>query len=507
MEQFRTYVYAIQKENFHVINTLSEQLKEYFADASEFVLSGGRMDSLFKPIENLILMMDMVPPETMNKLHEMAKLMVSTGLEKECYNVYSSCRREWLEGLVKQLLGLENLTIEDVNKISWNDLKHQIRSWIKASKVALKILFPTERRLCDLIFFGFSTVANLSFTEVCWGCTIHLLNFSEAAANRSRSPDLLFTILDMFETLRDLIPEFESLFCDQFSVSLRNEANTTLKKLAKAIVEIFMELENVIRQDLAKTAVPDGGIHPLIRYTMKYLCLICDYRPTLEQVFEDHGHLLREYPKLDDSVPSSSSLSLHMDRIMEVLESNLIAKSKIYKDSALGYVFLMNSNEYILQKTKNNDIRKLLSDDVIQKHKANVLYNYDQYRRSSWQQVMRFLKWDNNGSVSPKMVVKSMKKKLKSFNILFEEICRVQSLWFILDEHLKEDIITNIKKKLLPMYGNFIGMFQKSVEELGKHADKYIMYGMEDVEARLDDLFRGSSASTDRCSKVFWKTI
>ncbi|PNY13886.1 exocyst complex component 7-like protein [Trifolium pratense] len=147
-------------------------------------------------------MMDMVPPETMNKLHEMAKLMVNTGFEKECYNVYSSCRRECV-----------------------------------------------------------------------------------AAANRSRSPDWLFTILDVFEILWDLIPEFESLFCDQFCVSLRNETNTTLKKLAKAIVEIFMELENVIRQDLAKAAVPEGGIHPIIRYTMKYLCLICDYRPTPEQVW------------------------------------------------------------------------------------------------------------------------------------------------------------------------------------------------------------------------------
>jgi hypothetical protein len=31
-------------------------------------------------------------------------------------------------------------------------------------------------------------------------------------------------------------------------------------------------------------------------------------------------------------------------------------------------------------------------------------------------------KMDNNGSVTPKIVEKSMKKQLKSFNILFEEI-------------------------------------------------------------------------------------
>ncbi|KAK2430436.1 exocyst complex component EXO70B1 [Trifolium repens] len=351
VEQLRTCVYAIQKENFHVIDTLLEQLKEYFVDASELVLSQGSMRESFKQIENWNLLMDVVPPETIKNLHEATKLMVSTGFEKECYNVYSSSRREWLEGLMEQLLGLENLTIEDVNKISWNDLKDQIRRWEKASKVALKILFPAERQLCNLVFFGFSTVTDLSFTEVCRGCTNYLLNFGDAVANGSRSPERLFKILDMFETLRDLVPEFESLFCDQYSVSLRNEANTILKKLAKAIVEILMELENMIHQDLSKVAVPGGGIHPIVRYIMNYLRLTCEYRQTLEQVFEDHRHLLKEYPKLHDSVPSSSSLSLHMDRIMEALESNLEAKSKIYNDYALSSVSLMNSSQYIQDET------------------------------------------------------------------------------------------------------------------------------------------------------------
>jgi hypothetical protein len=114
-------------------------------------------------------------------------------------------------------------------------------------------------------------------------------------------------------------------------VSIRNEANTILKKLAKAIVEILMELENMIHQDLSKAAVPGGGLHPIVRYIMNYLIVTCDYRQTLEQVFE----------------------------------SNLEAKSKIYNNYALGSVFLMNSSRYILQKTKNHDIKKLLSDHVI----------------------------------------------------------------------------------------------------------------------------------------------
>jgi hypothetical protein len=70
-----------------------------------------------------------------------------------------------------------------------------------------------------------------------------------------------------------------------------------------------------------------------------------------------------------------------------------------------------------------------------------------------------------------------------------------------LDEQLKEEIIISIKKTLLPAYGNFIGIFQRSVNKHGKHADKNIKYGMDDIEARLDNLFHGSSASTETDSR------
>lgn len=71
----------------------------------------------------------------------------------------------------------------------------------------------------------------------------------------------------------------------------------------------------------------------------------------------------------------------------------------------------------------------------------------------------------------------------------------VKSSWFVFDEQLREEIRISIEKTLLPAYGNFIGWFQ-SVLELGKNADKYIKYGAEDIEARLNDLFQGSSGST-----------
>ncbi|XP_058747955.1 exocyst complex component EXO70B1-like isoform X2 [Vicia villosa] len=491
MEQLRTCVKAIQQENLNVINSLLEQKIEFFDNASELMLSEQSSEG--------VVMLELLLPEseTINNLQDIVKLMVSAGFEKECANVYGSCMRECLEEcLINQLLGLENRTIEDVNMIPWKDLKDPIRRWIKTSKVALNILFPTERQLCDLVFLGFSTASDLSFTEICRGCTNHLLKFADAVAKGSRSAEQLFKYLDMFEALRDLIPKFESLFSNHYRVSLRNEANTVLKNLGEAIVGIFIELENRIRSDPVKAAVPGGRLHPVVRYVMNYLVLTCDYWHTLEQVFEDYGQMLKEYRRLDDRAPPSSLFSLQMVQILEVLYNNLEAKSKIYNEPALCCVFLMNSSRYILQKTKDNELGKLLPDDVIQNHEAKVLYNHEQYLKSSWSEVLGFLKLDDNRVMPPTMVKKSMKKKLKSFNIMFEEICRAQSLWFVLDEQLREIIRVSIERNLLPAYGNFIGRFESVLEHGKFDDDKYVKYQMEDIESRLNDLFQGSSGST-----------
>eukprot|EP00256_Glycine_max_P031389 XP_006575429.2 uncharacterized protein LOC100816208 [Glycine max] len=445
------------------------------------------------PVTGFDIVIDALPSGTINDLHEIAKRMVAGGFGKECSHVYSSCRREFLEESVSRL-GLQKLSIEEVHKMTWQDLEGEIEKWIKASNVALKILFPSERRLCDRVFFGFASASDFSFMEVCRGSAIQLLNFADAVAIGSRSPERLFRILDVFETLRDLIPEFEALFSDQFSVSLRNEAITIWRRLGEAIRGIFMELENLIRRDPAKMAVPGGGLHPITRYVMNYLRAACRSRQSLEQVFEDYG--LKEYTKLEDRVPSSSSLSVQMDWIMELLESNLEAKSRIYKDPALRYVFLMNNGRYIVQKTKDSELGTLLGDDWIRKHAAKVRQFHVHYQRCSWTKVLGILKLDSNGSsLPPNGLAKSMKETLKLFNTVFEETCREHSSWFVFDEQLREEIRISLEKILLPAYGNFVARFE-SVAELGKNADKYIKYGTEEIQATLNGLFQGSSGST-----------
>ncbi|XP_061359933.1 exocyst complex component EXO70B1-like [Gastrolobium bilobum] len=429
------------------------------------------------PVADFDVVIDALPPGTVNDLREIAKRMVAAGFGKECTRVYGGCRREFLEESLSRL-GLQKLSISEVHKMQWQDLEDEIERWNKGSNVALRILFPSERRLCDRVFSGFSSsaAAELSFMEVCRGSAIQLLNFADAVAIGSRSPERLFRVLDVFETMRDLIPEFESLFSDQYCAFLVNEAITIWKRLGEAIRGIFMELENLIGRDPAKAAVPGGGLHPITRYVMNYLRAACRSRQTLELVFQ---------------LQPNSSLSVQIAWIMELLERNLEAKSKIYKDPALCSVFMMNNGRYIVQKAKDSELGTLLGDDWIRKHTAKVRQCHVSYQRSSWNKLLGFLKVENNNG---SMAAKPMKEKLKLFNLHFEEICRVQSQWFVFDEQLKEEIRISLEKILLPAYGSFIGRFQ-NVPDLGKHADKYIKFGVEDIEARLSDLFNGSSGS------------
>ncbi|TXG74479.1 hypothetical protein EZV62_003058 [Acer yangbiense] len=431
------------------------------------------------PISEYDIVIDALPSGTINDLNEIAKRMVTAGFGKECSHVYSSCRREFLEESMSRL-GLQKLSIDEVHKMPWQEVEEQIERWVKAANLALRILFPSERRLCDRVYFGLSSAADLSFMEVCRGSSIQLLNFADAIAIGSRSPERLFKVLDVFETLRDLMPEFELVFSDQYCLMLRNEAVTIWKRLGEAIRGIFMELENLIRRDPAKAAVPGGGLHPITRYVMNYLRAACRSRQTLEQIFEKD---------------SSSSLSVQMSWIMELLQSNLEVKSKIYRDPALCSIFMMNNGRYIVQKVNDSELGSLLGDDWIRKHNAKIRQYHSNYQKSSWNKILGILKVENSSSSAPNAAAtaRSMKEKLKLFNLSFDEICKTQTPWAVFDEQFREELKTSVTKILLPAYGNFIGKFQ-NIPEMGKQPDRVIKYGVEGIEARINELFQGNGS-------------
>lgn len=465
-----------------------------------------------QPVGDLNFTIDSLPSEIVNRLSEIAVRMVRAGYRTECCQVYCMIRKMFLEESVMRL-GFEKLSIEEVQRIQWELLEVEISKWMQTLKVSVNVFMSSERILCDRVFVDLPSVSETCFGELARGVMIQFLNFGEAVAISRRSPEKLFKILDMYETLWELIPKINSIFSGEDCSTLRSEASAVWLRLGEAARGTFLELENAIKGDLAKNPVPGGAIHPLTRYVMNYMRLACDYRDTLEQVFKEDGgaemngvsaRALDHSDVLEfrngTNTTDSSPLSTKTIAIMELLESNLNAKSKLYKDPALSYVFLMNNGRYIVQKVKDSEIHSLLGDVWVRQHSSNVRRYHKSYQRVAWGKVLSCLRDEGihvGGNFSSGVSKPVLKERFKNFNALFEELQKTQSTWIVADDQLQTELRISVAEMVIPAYRQFLGRFQYYLEN-DRHPERYIKYGPEEVEALINELFEGAPSSMTR---------
>ncbi|CAA7392869.1 unnamed protein product [Spirodela intermedia] len=442
-----------------------------------------------QPVTDYDVVIDALPSGTVADLHDIAKRMVAAGFEKECAQAYSICRRDFLEESISRL-GLRLRTTEEVYGMPWPDIEEEIGRWVKVINVAVRILFPSERRLCDRVFAGLAAVADLSLAEVCRGPAMQLLGFADAVAVGGKAPERLFRTLDLYEALRDLIPEIDLVFPDQYCSFIRFESGTTCSRLGGAIRGIFTELENRIRRDPVKSAVQGGGgHHPITRYVLNYLRAACESRQALEVImYEDEGG-----PVPGDQEILSSSLSVRIAWTMDLLQENLDAKSRVYEAPGQNFVFLLNNGWYIIQKVKDSEVRLLLGEDWIRRQIVRVRQWRNSYQKATWGKVIEVLQIAGLSGLSSSLVVRSLRDKLHMFNVYFEEIYRTQKGWVVVDEHLRADLRKSVMQAVLPAYQRFLERLMSL--EAAKDLEKYVNYSVDGVEACIGELFQGNLRS------------
>lgn len=438
------------------------------------------------------LCVDLIHPDAVVELKEIAYRMIRSGYEKECVQVYSSVRRDALDECLV-ILGVEKLSIEEVQKIEWKSLDEKMKKWIQAVKIGVRVLLTGERRLCDQIFSGSEETKEICFNETAKGCVMQLLNFGEAVAIGRRSPEKLFRILDMYDALADVLPDLEAMVTDEFGVG---EARGVLAALGDAARGTFSEFENAVQSESSRKPMLSGEIHPLARYVMNYVRLLVDYSETLNSLLEsgeDDDGL-----KNDDSgggngleFENMSPIARRLLLLITTLESNLDEKSKLYEDGAMRYIFLMNNILYIVQKVKDSELGKLLGDHWVRKRRGQVRQYATSYLRASWSKTLSCLKDEGIGGSSSNASKVALKERFKSFNACFEDIYRIQTAWKVPDAQLREELRISISEKVIPAYRSFMGRFGSQLEG-GRHAGKYIKYTPEDLENYLLDLFEGT---------------
>ncbi|XP_023540144.1 exocyst complex component EXO70B1-like [Cucurbita pepo subsp. pepo] len=438
--------------------------------------------------------------ETISKMKRIAETMICAGYEKECCFSYSLLRQSSFKGILNKY-GYENISIDDIQKMQWEILQSEIDKWMAVVNKCSSSLFPGEWKLCDAVFADHPFIAHTLFSGLTRGIVIKLLNFANAVVLTKRSAEKMFKLLDMYETLRDLIPAFNG-FPENCRTELISEAEGAKRGIGEAIVGIFYDLESSIKSDNAKIPVPGGAVHPLTRYIMNYLKYACEYKETLEQVLEFLDPKAEEnrpaiIDENDDESPRKSQLAYQVTMVMDLLDANLAMRSKLYRDASLRYIFLMNNGRYIFQKIKSSSgITELMGDRWCRKRSTNLRRYHKNYQRETWSKVLQCLNHEGlqvNGKVSKPI----LKERFKSFNAMFDEIHKTQSSWVVSDDQLQSELRISVSAVMIPAYRSFVGRFKQYFDP-GRQSEKYIKYQPDDIEGLIEDLFDGNTASMSR---------
>ncbi|XP_062091729.1 exocyst complex component EXO70A1-like [Humulus lupulus] len=435
----------------------------------------------------------LIPPRVLPLLHDLAVQMVQAGQRQQLVKIYRDSRSSVLEESLRKL-GVEKLSKEDVQKMQWEVLEAKIGNWIHYMRIAVKLLFAGERKVCDQLFDGFDSLSDQCFSEVTIGSVLMLLSFGEAIARSKRSPEKLFVLLDMYEIMRELHSEIETIFKGKACAEIRESASSLTKRLAQTAQETFGDFEVAVEKDATKTAVLDGTVHPLTSYVINYVKFLFDYQSTLKQLFQE----------FENGGESGSQLASVTMQIMQALQTNLDGKSKQYKDLSLTHLFLMNNIHYMVRSVRRSEAKDLLGDDWVQRHRRIVQQHANQYKRICWGKILQCLTIQgltssgggssvggdggNSSGVSRALV----KDRFKIFNMQFEELHQKQSQWTVPDTELRESLRLAVAEVLLPAYRSFVKRFGPLVEN-GKNPQKYIRFSAEDLERMLGEFFEGKT--------------
>ncbi|CAG7879289.1 unnamed protein product [Brassica rapa] len=418
-------------------------------------------------------------------LRKIVEKMKGAGYGCECKEAYLVGRRNILMRTLKQECEFEKVSIDEVQKMSWGELEREIPIWNKTVKDCSSLFFPGELKLAEKIFPGDE---GSLFNIVTHGLAIQFLGFAEAVAMTRRSTEKLFKILDIYETLRDGFPAIEELFTEELRSELRSEVTSARSRLGETAINIFSDLENSIKSDSSKTPVPGGAVHPLTRYTMNYLKYSCEYKDTLEKVFKSHS-------KMEEEESTERAFANQLMRIMDLLDGNMEAKSKLYKDIPLSCIFMMNNGRYIVQKIKGSaEIHEVMGDTWCRKRSSELRTYHKNYQRETWGKLLGFL--GHEGLMHNNKIVKpNLKERFKSFNATFDEIHKTQTTWVVNDEQLQSELRVSITAVMIPAYRAFMARFGQYLDP-GRQTEKYVKYQPEDIEDLIDQLFEGNTSSS-----------
>ncbi len=183
-----------------------------------------------------------------------------------------------------------------------------------------------------------------------------------------------------------------------------------------------------------------------------------------------------------------------LERILKAIDTNIDAKSALYKSKSLAELFALNNYFYVLKKLQHQRFKKHIHESVIAEVQKQVKKHEENYIKVTWDKAVEYLTDETKLVMNTKKTdytssaKKEMKSKLKNFNEQFISTYHTQRSYSIRDLELKEKIRSATVNKVIPVYKNFIDKYGK-VDFSKKNKSKYICYDERTMENMILQYF------------------
>ncbi|CAL5049977.1 unnamed protein product [Urochloa decumbens] len=423
-----------------------------------------------------------IPASVVYKLGIILDRLAANGRLDRCAATYADARGDTV-GASLRALGLDYLkeASEDAQVLS-----PSVERWGRHLEFAVHHLLEAERRLCVAVFERRPEAMASCFAEIAARAGIlDFLKFGRALADTRKDPIKLLRLLDVFDALNKLRVDFNRLFGGKACAEIQTRTRELVKMLVDGAVEIFEEL--LVQVELQRNMPPpvDGGVPRLVSFVAKYCNQLLGepYRSVLTQVITIHRSWRKEV--FNDKMLVDAVLN-----IVKTLEVNFETWSKVYGDTTLSCLFMMNIHWHFFKHLKGTKLGELLGDAWLREHEQYKDYFSAFFLRESWGTLAPLLSREglimfSKGQATARDLVK---QRLKSFNAKFDEMFQKQSTWVISDRDLQQKTCHLVVQAIVPIYRSFMQNYGPLVEQ-DVSASKYVKYSAEDLEKMLNTLF------------------
>ncbi|CAI7799524.1 unnamed protein product, partial [Closterium sp. NIES-53] len=491
---------------------------------------------------------EMIAEAALPKLHAMARRLVENNCATDCTRAYKEKREAALRRNF-QRLGVQTMTKAEIHSTPWPQLEERMRRWSEHMHIGM-ILVAGEREACDEVFDGLDPCGEQCFVDLSRSSMLLLAGFGEAVSEIKKTPERLFSFLDMYETTLDLKCTVDELFKGPEGEMMRREYQHLLKTLGQAARATFEKFEEAVkapptpeeggpgggggypalasptasesgrgggfgRSELrgggllgrlkkmmhkgddsasevasmtstsAAAAHSTGDIHPITSYVVNYLLLLCNselpYFQILECVFEDMVSNASDSAASIVTPRVQGRLAFAAARIVDALKTNLGQRAVVLRDETLAELFMMNNLAYVLTKIDASDAGRLLGTAWIGTYGAMVDNHRDKF-------IMHTLaKFDVVFSSDERLDSASLVKRLKTFNIILEQMRQRHMAWTITNRELRAHVKAKTLSGLLDKYREFI-IRHGNILRNQRSLDVRVL-ACEEVETMLADSF------------------